>query len=99
MSMLSEMGIRLADSLAGFAGGVAYVCVMRGLPAWTAVGTVVLGTLTANYLGEHVAKVTSLNQGAAGFVTGLGAMAICQGIIKASRAWRVGPARHDGDAS
>lgn len=89
MQVLAELGIRLQDMIAGFTGGVCYAFAMRQSGPWEVVGSVVLGTFTANYLGEYVAKITQLGLGAASFVTGLGAMALCQGIIAGAKRWRL----------
>lgn len=76
--------------VAGFCGGVSYVFVARKITPMQAVGSIIVGTFTANYLGELVAKMTTLGPSAAGYVTGLAAMGICQGVLEAVDQWRKG---------
>ena len=87
---LVEMGIRLADMIAGFWGGVVYVFVTRNTKPTEAVGCVIVGAATANYLSEYVSSLSggAIKPGASGFVTGLIAMALCQGIIAGARRWK-----------
>lgn len=66
-----------------------YVFVTKNTKPFEAVGCVMVGGLTANYMSGYVAAVTPLQQGSAGFVTGLCAMAICQGLIAGARRFRL----------
>lgn len=81
------LGLDVARLTAGFAGGVVHTFIFRQTEAYTAVGSVLTGTLTANYLGPAVGQYLSgfLGEGGAAFVVGLTAMAICQGIIAVAR--------------
>lgn len=86
-----ELGIRLNDLIAGLAGGVVNAVVFRRAAPAAIVGSVVVGALTANYLGEPAAKAMGLSAGAASFIVGLAGMAICQAIVEAARRWKPGP--------
>lgn len=88
MSILSELGIRANDLLAGFLGGVTALFVNRTTSPWEAVGLVVSGALTANYLTEPAVRLVGLNPGATGFIVGLCAMAIAHSLMTAARTWR-----------
>lgn len=89
MEHLADFGLRITSAIAGFCGGVTYVFVTKNTKPFEAIGSVVVGSLTANYLGTHVANLTSLAEAPAGFVTGLCAMAMCQGIIAGGRRFRL----------
>lgn len=93
----NEFGLRVTEAVAGFCGGVSYVFVTRNTKPFEAIGSVVVGCLTANYLAGYLTGMTGLAQPAAGFVTGLCAMAICQGIIAGARRWRVPEAKGGSD--
>lgn len=86
--LLTELGLRLPDLVAGFAGGVASSFVMKQSDPRAIVASVVVGTLTAGYLGEPATRMFGTAGYAASFIVGLGAMAICQGLIAAVRRYR-----------
>jgi len=96
--LLADLGIHLNNAVAGFAGGVVNAFVFRRSDPWSIVGSVVVGTLTAAYLGEPVAGYLGAKGAAAGFIVGLGGMAICQGILEALKKWRppIPPGGADG---
>lgn len=85
---LAELGLRLPDLVAGFAGGVTNAFVMRRAEPVAIVGSVVVGTLTAAYLGEPAARALGTSGSAAAFIVGLAGMAVCQGIIAAVKRYR-----------
>lgn len=85
---LSEIGVNVPQAVAGFAGGVANVFVFRRVKPFDALGAVVVGTLTANYLGALVARTTGLPELPVGFIVGLAGMAICLGCFNMARNWR-----------
>lgn len=78
---LLDLGIKTQDLVAGLAGGVVNAFVFQRSNPVAIVGSVVVGALTASYLTEPAAKITGTTGGATAFIVGLGAMAICQGII------------------
>lgn len=89
---LASLGISVPNSIAGFAGGVASVFVRRQLHPFDATGSVVVGTLTANYLGDALVKLSGLPALATGFVVGLGGMQLCLMVMNQLRTMKVIPA-------
>lgn len=88
---LLELGIKVPDLVAGLLGGVVNAFVFRRADPWSVIGSVVVGALTANYLGEPIARFLGVGAGAAAFITGLAGMALCQGLIEAAKRWTPGP--------
>lgn len=96
---LLELGVKTQDLVAGLAGGVVNAFVFkRGTPI-AIVGSVVVGALTAAYLTEPAARLTGTTGGATAFIVGLGAMAICQGILSRVGKWNPAGSKGDADAS
>lgn len=87
---LLELGIKIPDLIAGFAGGVVHAFVFQRQNPLEVIGSVVVGALTANYLGETAGRLIGASDGAAAFIVGLGGMAICQGLFQAAQRWRPG---------
>lgn len=83
MVVPEDMGLSVARLVAGFAGGVVHTFVFKQTDAYAAVGAVLTGTLTANYLGPAAAHYMPefLGVGGTAFLVGLSAMAICQGAV------------------
>jgi hypothetical protein len=79
---LMLLGLKLQDLFGGFAGGVVSVFLMRKVTPWEALGSIMAGALTANYFGDVFSSMTGLKTPVACFITGLTAMAICQGIVE-----------------
>lgn len=88
MAILDEIGIRLPDLIAGFAGGVVNAFVFKRSDPVSIVGSMIVGAFTANYLAEPAMKYLGTGAGATAFIVGLCGMAICQGIIAAARKWK-----------
>lgn len=89
------LGIRPADLVAGFLGGVVNALYFRQAGAWGFVASTIAGAVMANYVGEIVARSLSgigVTQGAASFLVGLGGMALAQGLIEMMKQWRPGNA-------
>ena len=87
---LLSVGLKLQDILAGLAGGVTNAFVFkRGTPI-AVIGSIVVGALTANYLGEAASKITGTSEGAAAYIVGLCGMAVCQIIADHVAKWRPG---------
>ena len=80
---LEELGLHAKVLIAGFSGGVVYSLVVKHHRPISVVGSAVAGTLTANYLGPVAAHFGPdwFNDEGRGFVVGLTAMAICQGLV------------------
>ena len=53
---LDEFGLNTSRLIAGFAGGVVHTFVFKQTGALAAVGSVLTGTLTANFLGEAAGR-------------------------------------------
>ncbi len=85
---LVQIGVKLPDLVAGFCGGLVNAFVMKRADPWAIVGSMVVGALTANYLAEPLGRYLGTGLGTSGFVVGIGGMAICQGIVEASRNWK-----------
>lgn len=85
--VLATVGIKVPDLSAGFAGGVINALwFQRGKPL-DVISSVMGGAITANFLTGTAAHVSGLEPGAAGFLVGLTAMAICQGAFIKVRGW------------
>lgn len=85
--LLIQLGIKTADMLAGFSGGVVSAIVLKRSDPWSIIGSVIVGGLTSNYLTEPFSHYLGTTQGTSGFLVGLAGMMICQGIIKAAATW------------
>ena|ERR1700683_4753014 len=85
---LVQLGINLHDIVGGFAGGVVNAFVFRRSDPWSIIGSMIVGSLTANYLSEPIGRYVGTGAGASAFIVGLAGMAICQGIVEAAKSWR-----------
>ncbi len=88
---LIELGVKTQDLVAGLAGGVVNAFVFQRGSPMAIVGSVVVGALTAAYLTEPAGRLTGTTGGATAFIVGLGAMAICQGILGRLAKWSPAP--------
>ncbi|TAK50221.1 MAG: hypothetical protein EPO23_03175 [Xanthobacteraceae bacterium] len=86
--MLTEIGIRLPDLIAGLSGGVVNALVFKRTSPFAFIGSVIVGALSANYLGPSAAQYLGTLSGAAAFLVGLAGMAICQSVVAAATRWR-----------
>jgi hypothetical protein len=84
---LDELGLNTSRLVAGFAGGVVHAFVFKQSTPLAVVGSVLTGTLTANYLAPAAVHYLGgwFGDGGTAFVVGLSAMAVCQGIVAAAR--------------
>lgn len=96
---LLSVGIKLQDILAGLAGGVVNAFIFQRSNPVAIIGSVVVGALTANYLSEPAAKFIGTSGGAAAFIVGLCAMAVCQALVAAAQKWTPKPPGGPPDAS
>lgn len=85
---LNEIGVNVPQAVAGFAGGAANVFLFKRIKPFDAVGAIVVGMVTANYVGAFAAKSTGLPELMAGFIVGLAGMNICIGLFELVRNWR-----------
>jgi hypothetical protein len=76
--ILESMGINPPLAVAGFSGSVVNALFMRVRTPMAVVATTVSGTLVAIYLGEPIAKITSIPQLPVGFVVGYVGVQILQ---------------------
>ena len=94
------LGIKLTHLLAGVAGGIVRALLAGG--SWMAsVSSVVIGSLTAGYLTTPVYAAAKAyfpaltgdasSEHAIGFLVGLTAMLICEGVIRAADGWSRNP--------
>lgn len=83
-----SIGIKMQDLIAGLAGGVVNAFVFQRSNPVAIVGSVIVGALTAAYLTEPAGRITGTSGGATAFIVGLGAMAICQGIMGQIAKWK-----------
>lgn len=78
------IGVKLASTIAGFAGGVVSLAFVQNLTRFQAVMAVIVGALTASYLTPAVVEKLSISpelRSGSAFVIGLCAMSIIP-IIK-----------------
>lgn len=95
------IGVKLTHLVAGVAGGVVRAFLSGGGGWLAAMSSVVVGSLTAGYLTTPVytgarAYFPSLgndvsSEHAIGFLVGLTAMLICEGVLRAARGWASNP--------
>lgn len=97
--LLIQLGVKMPDLVAGFAGGVVNAFVFRRADPVSIIGSMIVGALTANYLSEAVGHYLGTTAGASAFIVGLAGMAICQGIVEAAKSWRPFQSRTDSDGN
>lgn len=85
--LLEQIGIRIQPAFAGAMGGIvgAWADGKAGYIAW--VSYVGAGCITSNFLAEPASHVIGFNEGVAGFVVGLGALAIVRTLIGVIKRW------------
>jgi ABC-type xylose transport system permease subunit len=98
-NIFAAIDVSIRDLLGGFAGGVVNALVFTRTSPWTAVGSMIVGALTAAYLTDAAVAMTGISQKPASFIVGLGGMAICQGIIGAIRNYKFGGALNSNGSS
>ena len=84
---LEDFGLSAHRLIAGFGGGLSHAFVVRNTDPWVLVGSVIVGTLAANYLGpaaQHVAPTWIGDYGAA-FIVGYCAIVILQTVETLAR--------------
>ncbi len=85
-----NFGFDAARLLAGFSGGVVHAFMFRQRDPYTVAGSIIAGTLTANYLSVPASVYMGnwVGEGGTAFILGLTAMIVCQGIITAAKVWK-----------
>lgn len=89
MGWWHDLSINLANLVAGFMGGVVNAFVFKRSEPWAIVGSVLVGAITANYLGAMAAKAFSslpllggTTEPVAAFLVGMMGMGFVQGLIE-----------------
>jgi predicted MFS family arabinose efflux permease len=85
--LLIKIGVKAPELFAGFCGGSVTALALRDRDPISIISSMVVGALVANYLSVPFGHYLGLEQGTAGFVVGVGGMAIIQGILAASKKW------------
>lgn len=83
-----ELGIKIPDIIAGFAGGVVNAFVFKRSSSTAIISSVIVGAFTANYLGAAVAQAVNLSTGVGSFLVGVGGMAFVQGVVAGISRWQ-----------
>lgn len=94
---LLTLGISIPELVAGFCGGIAHVLFMRVLEPFEAIGLIVGGALTANYLTPLIAHQIGTTGYVTPFIVGLAGMSICRGILEWAKSWQL--AKNNKDAA
>lgn len=84
---LISLGFKTQDLVAGLSGGVVNAIVFKRSNPVAVISSMIVGALTANYLGEYGAKYTGTSEGTAAFIVGLCGMIICQLIVAGAAKW------------
>lgn len=86
---LESVGVRLSDLVAGFGGGVVNALFFQRTSPGGALASVIGGAITANFLTGLAVDIVGqhLQPGVAGFIVGMTAMAICQGLFVVVNNW------------
>lgn len=82
-----QIGVKMPDLVAGFAGGVVNAIALRRSDPWSIISSVIVGGLTSNYLAEAFTHYVGTQQQTSGFLVGLAGMALCQGLIASVAKW------------
>lgn len=97
--LMADLGIKLSDVVAGFAGGIVNALAFRKTDPFSMVGSIVVGTLTAAYLADYPSKWFGTSGNASAFIVGLAGMAICQGIVASVKKLSAGGSNGQGAGS
>ncbi len=92
----SLLGIKLTTVIAGFLGGLARALIMPGVTWSKALFSCVVGAITAGYLTPFALHWFSYSdvsgaEGAIGYLIGLTAMLIVEGVLNAAKKWKDDP--------
>jgi len=89
------LGIKAGHFIAGVAGGMVRALLAGG--GWfSAFTSVLIGSLTSSYLTPTVFSYVQMfpfriDEHATGFLIGLTAMLLCEGVMHRARAWKKNP--------
>ena len=99
------IGIKLTHLLAGIAGGIVRAFLSGDPNVWSAIASVVVGSLTAGYMTSPVYIISQRYFGfvadtstehAVGFLVGLTAMMLCEGVLRFAKQWSRNPTMPPG---
>ena len=98
---LEKYGLHALDLIAGLLGGLTAAVVVRQSNPWQIIGSVLVGAITANYLGGYVDILTgpTITREAGDFVVGLSAMVLCQKILDYVQKFELPWGRKNGNGS
>lgn len=82
-----QIGVKMPDLVAGFAGGIVNAIALKRSDPWSIVGSVIVGGLTSNYLAGAFTHYFGTEVATSGFLVGLGGMALCQALIAGVAKW------------
>lgn len=90
VDFLTSIGLNLKIMIAGFAGGLCNALVFRQTDPYTVVASVIVGTLSANYLGPLAFQMVGnwIGEPGSGFFVGLGGMALCQALVELAKKYK-----------
>lgn len=92
---LNYIGINETTATAGFLGGTVRGLIIRG--GWiNGIISAFVGCITSNYLAAPASLSATLNpfmwsEGTFGFLIGMSAFLICEGILKKAKDWSLNP--------
>lgn len=92
---LKSVGLNESTATAGLLGGTVRGLIIQG--GWVnGIVSALVGAITANYMASSIAmsptfNVWNWNEGTIGFIVGMSAMLICEGILKCMRDWSQDP--------
>jgi hypothetical protein len=81
------LGLDIKNIVAGISGGLSIAYAMRKPKPWELVSGMVVGGLTANYVGPSVSEWTGLPILMAAFFVGVAAKWICLRLLAAIECW------------
>lgn len=88
LDLLTSLGIKTADLLAGTLGGLVKAIVFDKSGPTAVISSMIVGAVMANYLAESANKYVGTGIGVSGFIVGMCGMIICQIIVAKATKWR-----------
>jgi hypothetical protein len=92
---LKGIGLNESTATAGLLGGTVRGLIIQG--GWVnGIVSALVGAITANYMASGLSISTTFNpwswsEGTIGFIVGMTAMLLCEGILKYARDWSADP--------
>lgn len=87
---MEKLGLHSLDLIAGLLGGLVAALVLRQSNPWNIMTSVIVGAITANYLGGYVDIMTgpTVTREAGDFIIGLTSMVVCQKLLDSAQNWK-----------